>query len=251
MSEHAGHRRRLRERFRREGLGGFAPHETLELLLTYAIPRVDTNPLAHALIQRFGSLAGVLEASPAELEQTPGVGPQAASLIAMLVPLMRAYEQEKLLPRQKLATYADLRAFCRTLYLGVADERFYLLCLDARLKLLAVRLIAQGTPNQVRVEPRVVAQELLRHGAVGAVISHNHPSGSAQPSQEDADLTRSIRETLEKMDIRLYDHVLIAGSEDFSFFSHHLLDAPGAPDPIPEAGPLLLAADRPLRVRNK
>lgn len=252
MSEHAGHRKRLRARFQREGLNGFAPHEVLELLLTYALPRIDTNPLAHELIKRFGTLSGVLEATPQELEQVPGIGQQASTLLAMLVPLLRMYEQEKLLPRRRLTTYADLRAYCRTLYLGASCEQFYLLCLDARLNLISVRLLFQGTPNQVRVEPRLVAQELLRCGAVGAVISHNHPSGSALPSREDIEITLAIRDTLEKMDIRLYDHVLIAGNQDYSFFTHHLLDADGRP-PMPEEEeePLLLAADRPLRLRGK
>ena len=124
MSEHAGHRERLRERYKREGLGGFAPHEVLELLLTYAIPRVDTNPLAHALIRRFGSLHAVMEASPAELEQVPGIGPGASTLITLLLPLLRMYEQEKLLPRKKLDTWTELTAYCRSLFLGVTEEQF-------------------------------------------------------------------------------------------------------------------------------
>ncbi|MBR6186421.1 MAG: DNA repair protein RadC [Clostridia bacterium] len=250
MSEHAGHRSRLRARYKREGLAGFAPHEVLELLLTYALPRIDTNLIAHALIEKFGSLSGVLEASPQELERVPGVGPQASTLLSMMVPLLRLYEQEKLLPKKRFKTYPDLRAYCRTLFLGAENEQFYLLCLDARLNLLSVRMIAAGTPNQVRVEPRLVAQELLRCGAVGAVISHNHPSGFSFPSQEDIDLTRQIGETLEKMDIRLYDHIVIAGNQDYSFFSHHLLDASAAPPDADaqEEALLLIAADRPLRM---
>lgn len=246
MSEHAGHRARLRTRFQREGLDGFEPHEVLELLLTYALPRLDTNPLAHQLIRRFGSLSAVLEASPNELEQVSGIGPQASVLIGMMVPLLRMYEQEKLLPKRRLTTYDDLRAYCHTLYWGASNERFYLLCLDARLNLLAVRLIAQGTPLQVQVEPRVAAQELLRCGAVGAVVSHNHPSGSVKPSQEDIDITRQLQDTLNSIDVRLYDHVIIAGNQDYSFFTHHLLDGAGAP--VIEEEPVLLAADRPLRV---
>ena len=91
--DHAGHRERLRRRFDQEGLNGFAPHEALELLLTFALPRIDTNGLAHALIRRFGSLGEVLEASKAELTQVEGIGPRAATLITMMVPLLRMYEQ--------------------------------------------------------------------------------------------------------------------------------------------------------------
>ncbi len=248
MDEHSGHRERLRLRFRREGLSGFAPHEVLELLLTYAIPRVDTNPLAHELIRRFGSLSRVLEAAPAELEQVPGIGPHASALLTMLVPLLRVYEQEKLLAKRRLSTYADLAAYCRTLYLGAGGEQFYLLCLDARMNLLSCRLIAQGTPSQVRADPRLIVQELMRWNAVGAVLSHNHPSGSCQPSLEDIDITQEIQRVLSGVGIRLYDHVIIAGAQDYSFFFHHLLDARPRDGLFSNTEETQLAADRPQRV---
>ena len=237
--EHAGHRERLRRRYRQEGLEGFAPHEALELLLTYAIPRVNTNPLAHALISRFGSLGGVLEASPEELEQVPGIGPQASTLLNMLVPLLRMYEQEKLLPRRSIATYADLAAYCRTLFLGVGVEQFYVLCLDAKLHLIAARRISQGTPSEVSAQPRMVVHELMRCNAVGAVICHNHPSGSPLPSQADVEITWEIQNALRSVDIRLYDHVIIAGNKDYSFVSHGMLDGKGPqdavfPNPLPQ-----------------
>lgn len=243
--EHDGHRERLRARYEQEGLSGFAPHEVLELLLTYAIPRVNTNPQAHRLIERFGSLHGVLEASQTELEQVEGIGPRASTLITMMVPLLRAYEQEKLLPRRKLATFADLAAFCHTLYLGVNNEQFYVLCFDAKLQLLATSLIASGSPAEVNVMPRLVVQELMRHNAVGAVISHNHPSGSPLPSAEDLAMTREISSILESVGIRLYDHVLIAGSREYSFFAHGLLNGTPSVTPFPEE--TAQAADRPQR----
>ncbi len=249
-TDHAGHRERLRTRFRKEGLGGFAPHEVLELLLTYAIPRVDTNPVAHALIRRFGSLPAVLEASQAELEQVPGIGESASTLIRLMIPVFKAYEQDKLLPRQQLSTYADLEAYCRTLFLGVGHEQFYLLCFDAQMKLLATCLMADGTPGEVAVAPRMILQELLRRDALGAVITHNHPSGSAEPSREDIALTREIRQALQSAGVRLYDHVLIAGSRDYSFSLHHLLDD-GEPIAFPVSEPIPLAADRPYQPRRR
>ena len=247
-TDHAGHRERLRVRFRQEGLGGFAPHEVLELLLTYAIPRVDTNPIAHALIRRFGSLAAVLEASPEELRQVPGVGEAAASLICLMLPVFKMYEQNKLLPKQQLNTYADLAAYCRTLYLGVGHEQFYLLCFDAQLKLLATCRMAEGTPGEVAVVPRMVLRELLRRDALGAVSSHNHPSGMPLPSQEDIELTREIDRALQSAGIRLYDHVLIAGNRDYSFAGHHLIEE-GEPEACPAADLFPRAADRPYQAR--
>ena len=246
--DHEGHRERLRRRFEQEGLSGFAPHEALELLLTYAIPRVDTNGLAHALIRRFGSLGAVLEASKADLTQVKGIGPRAADLLALMVPLLRMYEQEKLKPRLNLSSYSSLTAYCRTLFLGVGVEQFYVLSLDAKLNLLSASRLFQGTPSEVSVQPRAVVQELIRHNAMGAVLCHNHPSGSLVPSPEDVHITREIQHILESMGMRLYDHILISGQKDYSFFAHHLLDAGGGEAAFPPVRePDVLAADRPLR----
>lgn len=245
--EHDGHRERLRARYRKEGLAGFAQHEVLELLLTFAIPRVNTNPIAHQLLDHFGSFHGALEAAPEELERVPGIGPQSAILISMLLPILRMYEQERLLPQLRLNTYVELAAYCRTLFLGVTNEQVYVLCLDARLQLLAAELIATGTPSEVQLAPRTVVHALLRHNAVGAVVTHNHPSGSLVPSQEDVDLTLRIQALLEGMDVRFYDHVLIAGQRDYSFRQNGLITAETPPIPFPEES-IRLAADRSQRV---
>ena len=226
QTDHRGHRERLRNRFLREGLGGFAPHETLELLLTYAIPRVDTNPIAHQLMERFGTLDRVLEASPEELKQVPGMGESAATLLSMLLPLFKKYQEQKLIPRRLLNTYEDLCAYCHSLFLGAGTEQFYLLCLDAKLKLLSARLLSSGTPSEVSVSPRRIVQELVRQNAVGAVLAHNHPSGSVLPSQEDVNLTRDVQALLEGMGIRLYDHVIISAGADYSFFRNGWLSDP-------------------------
>ena len=239
VSEHTGHRERLRLRFKKEGLNGFAPHEVLELLLTYAIPRVDTNPIAHALIRRFGSLHGVLEASPAELEQVPGIGPGASTLIALMMPILRMYQQEKQLPRLKVDTYANLASYCRSLFLGVNQEQLYLLCFDAKLCLTAAVLLSSGTPTEVGINPRLIMQELMRHNAVSAVLTHNHPSLSPQPSSEDIELTLEAQRLMNSVGIRLIEHVIIAGDKDYGILSDQDLTA----DPAIPA----LAADRPQR----
>ncbi len=247
--DHAGHRERLRRRFDQEGLNGFAPHEVLELLLTYAIPRVDTNGMAHALINRFGSFGAVLEASKEDLMQVEGIGNRAAALITMMVPVLRLYQQEKLKPRLCLSNYGDLASYCRTLFLGAGVEQFYVLCLDAKLNLLSAVLLSQGTPSEVSVQPRMVVQELIRRNAMGAVICHNHPSGSSAPSREDVRITLEIQHILESMGMRLYDHIVISGNKDYSFNAHHLLDkANGGAAFLPIREPDELAADRPQRV---
>ena len=244
---HAGHRTRLRERFAREGLEGFAPHEALELLLTYAIPRIDVNPLAHRLLSHFGSLAAVLEADMGELQQVEGMGPQSATLIAALLPLFRMYRQSQLLPRKKIGTYSQLADYCRALFIGENHEKIYVLCFNAQLELLAASLIDEGTPTEVSYLPRKILQELIRRNAAGAVLTHNHPSGSPRPSEEDLAVTRQIQALLNGVGIHLYDHVIVAGQQDYSLFSHRLI-------PHGEPAFTAVAADRPQRtmpVRNK
>ena len=239
MSEHEGHRERLRARFKKEGLDGFALHEALELLLTYAIPRVDTNPIAHALMKRFGSLHGVLEASCAELEQVKGIGPGAAVLISMMLPLFRMYQQEQLQPRRSLDTYSNLAAYCHSLFVGARSEQVYLLCFDAKLSLTATVLLASGTPTEVSANPRLVMQELMRHSAVSAVLTHNHPSLSPLPSSEDIELTMELQELMRSVGVRLIDHIIIAGDKDYSILAAQA-------QAVSTGGPAL-AADRPQR----
>lgn len=245
-STHDGHRERLRQRYAANKLDDFAPHEVLELLLTYAIPRVDVNPISHALIRRFGSLSSVLEASPEELQQVEGVGARAAALISMMVPLFQQYERSKLTPKCRLDRYDQVMDYCRTLFMGAMDEEFYVITLDAKLNVIAAEKVSRGTPTQVAIAPRVVVREALRRNAVGVVIAHNHPSGAAYPSQEDLDVTRDIQAALDSVEIRLYDHVIIAQNERYSFQRHGVLleeDTALAPDEPAQA----LAADRPQR----
>ena len=224
MSEHEGHRDRLRSRFQKDGnMTGFAPHEALELLLTYAIPRKDVNPIAHSLIDHFGSLHAVLEARQEELTAVRDVGPGAAMLIRMMLPLFRLYENDRLAERKTLSSYREARDYCASLFRGVTDERFYLVSLDARLRIISAQVIAEGTVDEVAVYPRQVLSLLLRQNAQGALLTHNHPGQSAEPSREDLDMTRLLGDVMEKVGIRLFDHVICGADGTYSFAQHRLL----------------------------
>ena len=198
-------------------MDSFAPHEALELLLTYAIPRKDTNPIAHRLIAHFGSLHAVLEASVDDLTAIDEIGPRAAQLITMLLPLFRLYENDRLKPRVSLDSYRLVRDYCWALFRGVTVERFYLISLDSQLKIIDARVIAEGTLDEVPVYPREVVALLLRQNASGAVLSHNHPGQSSVPSQADIDLTRQLTRVLNALSITLYDHVIVGSDGTYSF----------------------------------
>lgn len=227
LHPHQGHRARLRARFLKAGLSGFAPHEALELLLTFAIPRQDVNPLSHRLITHFGGFNRVLEATPADLKAVPGIGENAAALIALLLPLMRFYRQGLLTGGDKAPDAEGLVRLCQGLLMGERVERFYVLSLDARGRLITQALVSSGDDGETAVYPRLIAAELLRAGAAACVLAHNHPSGLATPSQADISLTMALKDILSPLSITLQDHVIVAGEEAFSFQSQGLLGTAG------------------------
>ena len=139
-----------------------------------------------------------------------------------------------------------MTAYCRSLFLGATAEKFYLLSLDAQLKLKSTKLLFSGTPSEVPVNSRMIVQELIRQNATGAVITHNHPSGSSRPSQEDVRITQDLYSLLQGMGIRLYDHVVISHNDVYSFQRHSLLSDAEKPVDMDETEPAL-AADRPQR----
>ncbi len=223
MEEHAGHRKRLRERYARAGFDGFAPHEVLELLLTYAIPRRDTKPIARALLGRFGSLAGVLAAEKAELMAVPGIGEQAATLLTMLLPLMRLYQQSQLEQMPDLSRAEQRRAYCRALLMGERYERLYVLALDASGRLLGKRLISSGDEGETAVYPRLIVSALLSAGAAGAVLCHNHPDGNPAPSRADMEMTTALAQMLRPLGIALHDHLIVGASDYVSLAERGML----------------------------
>ncbi len=206
---HAGHRERLRERLTRSGADDFADHELLELLLTYAIPRVDVNARAHALIDRFGSVAGVLDALPEELCTVEGIGPHTARLLTLLPAVFRRYELNKLDPGKPLDTVAKLGEYLHALYTGVAVERVYVLLLDNSLRLIDCILMGEGSVNCSSFTVRSVPELALRKHAAAVVLAHNHPRGLAIPSGADIEVTQAVENSLESVGVSFLEHMIV------------------------------------------
>ncbi len=210
---HRGHRERLRERFRAEGLDHFADHETLELLLFYAIPRRDTNQLAHQLLERFGSLEGVFSADPDQLRQVPGMGPGAVELLRLTQALfLRRLRQEEETPRI-VQNSADAYSCLRPYYLARRDEMSFLICLDAKNKVICANTLFEGSVNIVQISVRKVVEQALLHNASAVILAHNHPSGVALPSAEDYQVTIQIQKALEAVNVELRDHIVLADGD--------------------------------------
>ena len=216
MGLHEGHRERKKDQFRLHGLDAFAEHEALELLLYYAIPRRDTNPVAHALLDRFGSLEKVLAAPIEELEKVPGVGPSAALLIK-LVPQITSKARRCAAANEKvLDTTERIGAFFVEQFTAETNEVMYQLCLDAKGRMLSCLKLGEGDAGSVAPNVRKIVENALRYNAVLVALAHNHPSGVALPSDADIVATGRIREALDTVDIRLVDHIIVADDDYIS-----------------------------------
>jgi DNA repair protein RadC len=193
---HEGHRQRLLQRYTDGGLEGFGEHEVLELLLFYALPRVDTNPIAHRLIDRFGSLAGVLEADSQELKQVEGVGEKAAAFLSMFPDLLRAYEKSRLGARPVIRSVRDACDYAKALLFGKPYEQFYMVWLGTQGRVIHCERLSEGSVTESPVYVNKVAASALRHHAVKGFIVHNHPGGAAKPSRADIETTQAVLKAL-------------------------------------------------------
>ena len=223
MAVHDGHRARRKAQFRAHGLDAFADHEALELLLYYAIPRVDTNPVAHRLMERFGSLDGVLAATAEELEQVEGVGEHAATLLSLIVPLVRRAHTTSDRRVTVLGSTAQTGAFFCDCFFGVRGEHLYEACLDAKGKLLQCCKVADGSVDTVNLNLRAIVENALKCSASAVVLSHNHPSGVALPSPDDNATTLMVYDALRTVGVELVDHIIVADNDFVSLRENGLL----------------------------
>lgn len=211
---HGGHRQRLKEQFLKNGLDGLTDIQALELLLFFAIPRIDTNPVAHALLNKFGSLSQVLEAPVSELKKVSGIGENAATLLHMITPMSRRYLTDREKRHVILETLDDCGKYLVPYFHGRLNETVFLLCLDGKRKVLSCSEMGEGSINSASVSVRKIVETAISVGATAVILAHNHPSGIALPSQEDILVTRRIAAALAAVEIILADHIVVA-EEDY------------------------------------
>lgn len=214
MSMHDGHRERLKNRFRQEGLDNFDELYVLELLLFYCIPRKDTNPLAHRLLEHFGSLTGVLDASPQELEKVDGVSSGTATFLSLITQVGRYYQVKRSEPGEILRTIEQCGNYLVPYFYGRENEMVYILCLDAKCKVICCKKVGEGSVNSANIPVRRVVEIALGANATTVVLAHNHPSGLAIPSADDIQTTHRIATALEAVEIILADHIVVS-KDDF------------------------------------
>lgn len=214
MSIHDGHRQRLKKRFLEEGLDSFAEVNVLEILLFYCIPRRDTNPIAHALLSRFGSLANVLEAPVEELMKVEGISENSATYLSLTTAVGRYYMMNKASQNTVLDSIEKCGAYLCPVFVGMRNETVYLLCLDAKCKVLCCREVSEGSANAAGISIRKIMEIALSANATTVLLAHNHPSGLALPSGEDIQTTKNVSAALRAVDIQLADHIIVS-DDDF------------------------------------
>lgn len=222
---HAGHRQRLRESFLRGGAEGMADHVLLELLLTYAIPRADVNPLAHRLLRTFGSLSGVFQASPEALKNVDGMGENSVVFIKAMVAcgqrcLRQYYANEK---RLDLRNLEDASRFALSEAMEDRYETLRIICLDSKYHLINTRIIDEGNTVSVPADPRRIIETALQSKAHAFILSHNHPSGDIRPSEADAAVAIQIRDAANAIGMEVIDQLILGHGAVYSF--HHDLVA--------------------------
>lgn len=222
MSFHNGHRDRMRNRFLEQGLDGFDEHQVLEMLLYYSIPRIDTNELAHALIKKFGSLSRVMEAPVSQLAEVPGIGMNTATLISFVSAMNRFCMISK---AKEGVTILDSVASCaeylRPHFLNQRNEVVFMMCLDAKHKLLSCKMLGEGSINSANISSRKIVETAVQENATFLLLAHNHPSGLALPSPEDVQTTKLLAKTLKAMEIVLVDHLVFSDDDFVSIASSH------------------------------
>ena len=220
---YAGHRERLRDRFRQGGVSAVQDYELLELLLFRAIPRRDVKPLAKDMIARFGSFAETIAADPARLREVKGVSEAVITELKLVQAAAVKLAQAEVLDRPAIGSCDQLIDYCSASMAYTQTEQFRILFLDRKNVLIADELQQQGTVDHTPVYPREVVKRALELNASALILVHNHPSGDPTPSRADIDMTNRIIETARPLNIEIHDHIVIGKGRHTSFRSAGLI----------------------------
>ncbi len=207
---HEGHRQRLKETFLKTSLENFQPHNILELLLFYSIPRQDTNEIAHELINHFGSLKNVFDADYEELIRIKGIKENSAILIKMIPQLSKIYLSNKPAEREVFDTFQKVGDYLVNLFVGEINEAIYIMLLDNSFRLIRTAKLTEGDLNNAILNFRSVIDLVVSARASRVIIAHNHPNGDILPSSEDIETTSTLHALLNGISVDLVEHFLIA-----------------------------------------
>ncbi|MBE6734583.1 MAG: DNA repair protein RadC [Ruminococcaceae bacterium] len=212
---HEGHRERMRQRYLATGFDSFQDHEILEMILYNCYSRINTNNIAHRLLENFGSLSAVLEA-PVDSLKAAGLSERVAVYLRMIPDIARVYLDDRNNSKDKIISLDNIGEYFVSKFIGRIDEHLILLLMDAKCKELFCGVVASGTSCGSDVPVRQIVDLAMRYNATNAAIAHNHPSGVALPSKTDVKTTNALHSTLAMVGIRLVDHIIVADNDYIS-----------------------------------
>ncbi len=213
---HKGHREKVKKRYYESGLTSMPDHNILELLLFFGIPQKDTNPLAHELIDTFGSFSGVLEASKEDLQSVKGMTENAACLLSLMLPVYKRYVNDLHKKKRKFDSAKEIADYIRPFYLDTQNERIYAICFDLYDRMIACRVVSDGDRDSCYLDCSKLASIALAVKAKKIVLSHNHPNGTLKPSADDVAVTEMARDMLMYLKVQLKDHIIVTDSSYIS-----------------------------------
>lgn len=223
---HNGHRQRFREKIIDSQWENLNEHQLMEFVLSVAIPRKDTNPIAHKLIDCFGSVANVLDASVEDLMMIDGIGVVTATFLHGIPSIFKAYKRSKQTERIFVGNASNVYKYFGDTFRHMPMEEFHLVCTDSQSRLIVDKLIAKGSNTEVAFTVKNVMEMAVRHKASGVVLLHNHPNGDTTPSSEDIEMTKQIYYNLMLNGIHVLDHIIVGKYEDdfYSFYRAGIID---------------------------
>ena len=213
MGIHDGHRKNLRQSFLKSGLDGKTEHQILELLLTYSIPRIDVNPIAHELINKFGSLARVIDAPAKDLLKIPYITENSVVLIKLIPEISKQYSKSRWGEKPQLLNMKSVCNYLRPHFDSLNNEVIFMMCFDTHFHLLELVRLSEGTPNSSTTYARTIVAHALRTSATQIIIAHNHPSGYSRYSVDDMIFTNEVCHALNLISVKLVDHLVFAGDK--------------------------------------
>ncbi|MBR1604703.1 MAG: DNA repair protein RadC [Alphaproteobacteria bacterium] len=222
--DYLGHRQRLRQRFWADEGKSMPDYELLELLLMTYIPRKDVKPIAKKLLQKFGSLAGLQDASPDELMTVDGIKESTVTNLKIMkaINLRTTWRILESGDKTVIDSQDRLDDYCRTAMGNLDIEECRIFFLNSKLNIIGEEIVQRGTISQVAIHPREVIKLVLKKNAESIILAHNHPSGDVTPSRSDIAMTKQLKEALDSINVRLLDHIIISKNQIYSFNKHHI-----------------------------
>ncbi|MDD3947157.1 MAG: JAB domain-containing protein [Clostridia bacterium] len=221
MSE--GRRQRVKERAREEGIDHFEPHELLELMLYPYVLRKDTKPIAVELLNIFGSLDGVLNATERDLLSIKGMTKEAAFHFSFYYRITARAKSEGIDKNRVLLNYEEAGKYVCERIGHLNHEEFLVICLDSKKRIVRTKIFTHTDPAKAEINMRMIADTILGAKCVAVIVAHNHPSGELTPSGEDINATKQLYKLLDSLGIKLYDHIIVNRTGSFSFNKANLM----------------------------